>query len=155
MDALIGTTIDEKYRVLSLLGTGGLGTVYKAEQIELSRIVAIKVLHSTIVGDEEQMARFEQEARILSELEHPNIVRVYSVGTTANGLPYMSMEYVEGESLAARIVSSPALSAAEVIDIGIQICDATQSVHSRGIIHRDLKPQNILLLKGSNPSFVK
>ncbi len=155
MDALIGTTIDEKYRVLSLLGTGGLGSVYRAEQIDLSRVVAIKILHATIVHDEEQMARFEQEARILSELEHPNIVRVYSIGTTANGLPYMSMEYVEGETLAARIAASPSFSPAEVIDIGIQICEAVQSVHAKEIIHRDLKPQNILLVKDSNPILVK
>ncbi|MBX9689047.1 MAG: serine/threonine protein kinase [Candidatus Obscuribacterales bacterium] len=155
MESLIGSTIDDKYHVLSLLGSGGLGTVYKAEQKELSRNVALKVLHGSALSSEELQARFEQEARILAGLEHRNIVKVYSVGVIDSICPYMAMEFLDGRSLDQIIKEQHSLPWQRAVKIAIQVAEAADYAHEHGIIHRDLKAQNIMLLHKPEPDFVK
>lgn len=150
LDQLIGSKIDNKYLVVSRLGAGGLGTVYKAEQEDLGRTVAIKVMQLSALGDDELLARFQQEARVLADLEHANIVRVFSYGQLQDGSPYMAMEYLQGQTLDSLLKSQPDISWKRILRIFIQVCRAADFVHSCGIIHRDLKPQNIMILSSNS-----
>lgn len=152
----IGTLIDGKYRVLSVLGEGGLGTVFKAEQPELGRAVALKLLHAeTTISDDNKM-RFEQEAKILASCQHKNIVAVYSFGLTdTESQPYMAMEYLEGRTLSSVLASDSPLPWKRAAQIVIQVCNALQYAHEHGIIHRDLKPQNIMIQDRPEPDYVK
>lgn len=155
MDSIIDSIIDEKYRVISQLGIGGLGKVYKAEQLDLNRFAAIKVLHLSALQDNEHLLRFEREAKILATLQHPNIVQVYNVGHLEDGGPYMAMEFLEGKSLDRLIASEPDIAWRRVLNIIIQACDAVAFAHSHGVIHRDIKPQNIMIVQSPNPDTVK
>lgn len=138
-----------------MLGTGGLGSVYLAEQSDLSRKVAIKILHASALADSEYLERFEQEARILSALQHEHIVRVYSIGFLDSGSPYMVMEHLDGCTLDRLSGSTAPLAWRRAVGIIMQVCRAAAFAHARGIIHRDLKPQNIMLVKSPEPDFVK
>lgn len=154
MDSLVGSTIDGKFQVKARLGVGGLGAVYQADQIDLGRVVALKVLHGSVVDDSELTRRFLQEARILAELSHPNIVKVYSFGTTDDDLPYMAMELLEGRTLDF-FIRNRLLSWQEYVDVAIQICDAVEYAHRNGIVHRDIKPANVMVRNGSGKESVK
>ncbi len=154
-DFRVGSVIDEKYRVLALIGSGGLGTVYKAEHAELTRIVAVKVLRIDGLLSQDSRARFEREARILASFSHKNIVSVYSVGLIEDKQPYMAMEFLEGTSLGDELTKTGRIPWKRAINIVMQICAAAQYAHERGIIHRDLKPQNIMLLQAPEPDLVK
>lgn len=155
MDSLIGSLVDEKYRVLTLLGQGGTGSVYKAEQVDLSRLVAVKVLHKSVLADDEHLARFEQEAKILSALDHQNIIKVFSCGTFPSGVPYMVTEYLDGQGLDKIILAETRLHWRRAVSLFIQICKAVGFAHASGIVHRDLKPQNIMIMQQPDADTVK
>ena len=136
--------IDHKYRVIKLVGSGGMAHVYKAINMANRKTVAIKVLKEEYRNDKELLRRFEREARATLHLDHDNIVRAYGVGED-NGIPYIVLEYVEGQTLKNLIEESCRLSPSQAIGICCQILDALNAAHNQGIIHRDIKPQNIII----------
>jgi serine/threonine-protein kinase len=129
------------YEVLSLIGVGGMGEVYRARDTKLRRDVAIKVLPEEFSGDKERLARFEREAQALASLNHPNIAAIYGF-EQVEGLHYLVMELVPGETLAERLMKGP-LSVEEALSIARQMAEAVEAAHEKGIIHRDLKPANV------------
>ena len=133
------------YEIISAIGAGGMGEVYRAKDTRLNRNVAIKVLPSHLSANEQLKQRFEREAQAISSLSHPNICALYDVGTE-NGTDYLVMEYLEGETLAVRL-NRGALSAELLLRYGIQIAEALDKAHRQGIVHRDLKPANIMITK--------
>src|SRR5215813_13429116 len=132
-----------RYEISSQLGAGGMGEVYLAWDTQLDRNVALKVLPPDLVSNQERMRRFVQEAKVTSALSHANIAHLYEIGEACD-IRFIAMEYVEGQSLDARISGRP-LDPAEVVDICIQIADALEEAHTKGITHRDIKPSNIIL----------
>ena len=133
------------YEVVAPIGAGGMGEVFKAKDTRLDRVVAIKILPPAFAKDDKSRLRFEREAKTISQLNHANICGVYDVGHD-NGVDYLVLEYLEGESLADRIAKGP-LPIAQVLRYGIQIADALDRAHRAGIVHRDLKPGNIMITK--------
>lgn len=142
---LIGKTV-AGYKIVELLGTGGMGSVYKAIQISMEREVALKVLSRRLSKDETYVARFIREARAAGELNHPNIVRVYDVGHEGD-IYFFSMEYLEGESVYQRVVREGRMNVLDALDVALQVAMALGHAHSKGIIHRDVKPENIMIEK--------
>ena len=122
-----------------------MGEVYRARDTRLDRSVAIKILPVHLADDPEAKQRFEREARAISSLSHPNICHLYDVGSQ-EGMAYIVMELLEGETLAARLTKGP-LALDQVLKYGIEICDALDKAHRSGVVHRDLKPGNIMLTK--------
>jgi eukaryotic-like serine/threonine-protein kinase len=143
LDGFAGQTISH-YRVLSQLGSGGMGVVYEAEDIRLGRRVALKFLPDDLVRDQTALQRFEREARAASALNHPSICTIYEV-EEYDRQPVIVMELLEGQSLKERIRQGP-ITTDEVLDIGMQLSDALEAAHGKGIIHRDLKPANIFVV---------
>ena len=133
------------YEILSPLGAGGMGEVYRAKDSRLGRTVAIKVLPSHLSSNPDVRQRFEREARAVSSLNHPHICTLYDIGHQ-DGIDYLIMEYIEGETLSSRLQKGP-LATAEVLLYSIQITNALDKAHKQGIVHRDLKPGNIMLTK--------
>ena len=133
------------YEILAALGAGGMGEVYRARDTRLDRIVAIKVLPAALAADPEFRERFEREAKHISALNHPHICTLFDVGHQ-DGIEYLVMEFIEGETLAARLEKGP-LPLGESLTIGIEIASALDSAHRQGIVHRDLKPGNVMLTK--------
>jgi two-component system LytT family response regulator len=131
------------YKILSLLGKGGMGEVYLAEDKRLYRKVALKILLPEVAEDKDKLARFVQEARAASALSHPNAAHIYEIGE-ANGRHYLAMEYIEGETLEKRLQGEP-LPFAQIVAIGGQVADALDAAHARGIVHRDIKPANLMI----------
>ena len=131
------------YQILSRLGAGGMGEVYRARDAKLGRDVAIKVLPPAFTADRERLARFDREARLLASLNHPHIGAIYGV-EAIDGQPALILELIEGETLAARLKASR-LPIAEALAIARQIGEALEAAHERGIVHRDLKPANITI----------
>ena len=142
MDLTPGTKLGP-YEILSPLGAGGMGEVYRARDTRLERTVAIKLLPSLNCADPIAKQRFELEARAISSLNHPNICAVYDVGEQ-NGTPYLVMEYLEGETL-ARHLQKGALPMRDALTIAIALADALNVAHTNGIVHRDLKAANLFL----------
>src|SRR5215475_2005083 len=146
---MIGQTISH-YRILSKLGTGGMGEVYLAEDARLGRKLAIKILLEQFTQEGDRVRRFEQEARAASALNHPNIITIYEIGSVhseTDALHFIATEYVEGETLRSRLNalrSARKIEMTEAIEIAIQCCNALQAAHKSGIIHRDIKPENIM-----------
>jgi len=132
-----------KYRIVDQLGAGGMGEVYRAEDSELQRHVALKVLPVELSADPQALARFKREARALASLDHPNIVSIHSV-EEADGIRFLTMQLVTGEPL-SQVISRGGLSVEQILDIAIPLTDALAAAHERGIIHRDLKPANIMV----------
>ena len=152
--SLIGTTLGN-YRVVGLLGQGGMGSVYLAEHTLIGRKVAVKVLDPQIADQPEVVSRFFVEARAVNEIRHPNIVEVTDLGTHG-GRPFIVMEHLPGETLEARLARVGRLSAEETVRIGRQVASALGAAHDRGMVHRDLKPANIMLRDHEDyPDFVK
>jgi serine/threonine protein kinase/Tfp pilus assembly protein PilF len=131
------------YRVLSLIGAGGMGEVYLAEDTRLGRKVALKILPKESTQNEERVRRFEQEARAASALNHPNIVTIYEVGQV-DGRHFIATEYIEGQTLRGR-VSGGQMELREAVDIGTQMASALEAAHEAGIVHRDIKPENVMV----------
>ena len=141
-----GSRLDQ-YELLAVLGTGGMGEVYKARDLRLDRLVAVKVITSARNLDAESRDRFDREARSLAALSHPNICQIFQYGD-ADGAPYLVMEYLEGETLAQRLRARGTLTLDEVLRHGDQLASALEVAHRAGIVHRDLKPDNIMLTPG-------
>lgn len=146
-DRSIADNLGDRYEVLSLLGKGGMGAVYKVRDKELNKIFAVKVLNQNLVEDKGSMKRFEQEAKAASGLTHANMAAVYDFGMGKRGCPYLIMDYLEGTSLADTIKAEGYLDAPRAIDVFIQALEAVVHAHMKGVIHRDIKPSNIILEK--------
>jgi serine/threonine-protein kinase len=142
---LVGSVIAERYHVLKLLGTGGMGRVYLAEHLKMGRRCAVKVLHPAFVKDAEALGRFNREAANASRINHPNVAAIYDFGETDDGLAYLAMEYVEGEALTEVFKTTGAFTPWRACDVTRQAAEGLHAAHALGIVHRDLKPDNIML----------
>ena len=138
-----GYVLAERYEVISLLGEGGMGAVYKAKDISLNRVIALKTIRREYSGNQAILERFKQELILSTQVTHKNVVRIYDLGE-AEGIKFITMEYIEGEDLRTLIHQRAKLPPEEVVDIVAQICRALDAAHSVGVIHRDLKPQNVM-----------
>lgn len=155
-EGLVGHTLADRYQVLSLLGDGGMGSVYLAEHVTLRKKVAIKVLHQELCRDQTQVDRFLQEARAASMIGHENIVDIVDFGPVPGGSVFFAMEHLDGEDLADLLRRENRLSWARAKGLIVQILRALAAAHSKGIIHRDLKPANCFLIKKADGrDFVK
>ena len=144
-DPLIGRTLPGGYVILDLVGIGGMGRVYRAEQTTLGRTVAVKIIHPHLVGEENAAARFITEARAASRLNHPNSVGVIDFGKTQDGQLYLVMEFLRGRDLARIAYEEGPLPFRRIIGVMKQVLAALAEAHHLEIIHRDLKPENIIL----------
>jgi serine/threonine-protein kinase len=141
---LNNTVFNERYRVIEKIGGGGMADVYKAEDLVLGRIVALKILHKQFASDEGFLERFRREARAAAKLNHPNIVSIFDVGEE-NGIHFIVMEYVKGMTLKKVIQKDAPMSTEKVVHVAMQIAKAMEFAHMHEIIHRDIKPQNVIL----------
>ncbi len=139
-----GSIIAERYRVVALLGKGGMGEVYRAEDLRLSQVLAMKFLPAALSQDASALARFHSEVRVARQVSHPNVCRMFDIGDT-EGLPFLTMEYVDGEDLSSLLRRIGRLPQDKAIEIARQICAGLAAAHERGVVHRDLKPANIML----------
>src|SRR6516165_12013463 len=142
MALTIGTQLGS-HEIVSVLGKGGMGEVYRARDLKLKREVAIKILPHEFSRDADRVSRFQREAEVLASLNHPNIAGIHELAE-ANGSRFLVLELVEGETLADRIARGP-IPVEETLTIAKQICEALEAAHEKGIIHRDLKPANVKL----------
>ncbi len=153
---ILGMIVEGRYKVVELIGEGGMGKVYLAEHVDIGKRVALKVLHPSYSHMPDLVERFRREARAASKIGHPNIVDVTDSGTTADGSAYFVMEYLEGVELGSVIEREGALDLSRALRIAAQICRALAAAHAAGIIHRDLKPENVYLtIRDGNADFVK
>ncbi len=149
-DPLVGTILAGKYQIESLLGAGAMGAVYLGQHLALGRRDAIKVLLTDVARDRDAMARFDRGVKNVSAIGHPNVCTVYDFGQTADGLQYVAMELIVGESLAALIDREGPLPTSRVIGIVSQIAAGLHAAHNAGVVHRDLKPANIMLARDAD-----
>ena len=149
---LLGSIVAERYHILKKLGEGGMGTVYLAEHVKMGRKAALKVMNPGMNSDADAIARFNREAANASRLNHPNVCGIYDFGETADGLIYLAMEFIEGESLTSLIEKNGYLAAPRAASIIHQAADALAVAHDYGIVHRDLKPDNIMIARGRDGS---
>ncbi len=147
-----GSLFQGKYEILSTLGTGGMGIVYKARDLSLNRLVAIKMLPESHTGDDQSLLRFQQEARAVGALNHAGIVSIHEFAVSDNNRPYIVMDYIEGSTLSSLLSTAGHLSIDECLEVVLKVADALTYAHGKGVIHRDLKPANIMLLKEGNQS---
>ena len=137
--------LDGQFQILQKIGSGGMGSVYKAAQPAMNRMVAVKILHPKLTNRKDLVSRFRREARAMSHLTHPNTVKVFLYGDLEDGSLYIVMEYLEGRNLNQMVRKEGPLAIERAIPVLIQVCGALQEAHLQGIIHRDLKPENIFL----------
>lgn len=150
----VGEIFQNRYKILSELGAGGMGTVYKAEQIDAGRFVALKLLRNEEMS-QESLDRFYREFKLLSKLSHPNIMTIYGLALDDDNIPYAVCEFIEGESLRLVLNRDGAMPWQRVAKIVVQIASAMQYAHSEHIIHRDLKPDNVMVLQTPEPDTIK
>ncbi len=144
-DRFVGTTLPAGYHIIDLVGVGGMGRVYRAEQSVLGRTVAVKIIHPHLLSEENAAIRFLTEARAASQLNHPNSISVYDFGRTDNGEPYLVMEFLVGKDLGLVAHEEAPLPLSRIVDVLRQVLAALGEAHDLGIVHRDLKPENIVL----------
>jgi eukaryotic-like serine/threonine-protein kinase len=146
LDPLLGRELDGRYQIVQKLGQGGMGAVYRGQQLGLGREVAIKVVSAHLVAETEVVKRFLREAKLASRLSHPNAVAVLDFNQSEDGLFYLVMELVSGNTLDKVLETDKIMKPERIVRIGAQICDALEGAHALSIVHRDLKPSNIMLL---------
>src|SRR5271166_5913896 len=139
-----GTTLADRYRIVSPLGKGGMGEVYRAEDLKLGQTVALKFLPRSVAQTEEALDRFTREVRLARQVSHPNVCRVFDIGE-ADGRTFLTMEYVDGEDLASLLRRIGRLPADKGLEIARQLCAGLAAAHEHGVVHRDLKPANAML----------
>jgi predicted Ser/Thr protein kinase len=152
---LLGTVIADRYHIVKKLGEGGMGAVYLGEHVKMGRKSAIKVMAASMTADPDAIARFNREAANAARINHPNVCAIYDFGETADGLIFLAMEFIEGETLGTVIEREGTLPAARAAAILQQAAEALQAAHELGIVHRDLKPDNIMLTRGRGGELVK
>ena len=144
-DPYVGRDLANQFRILEKIGSGGMGAVYKAEQPDMRRFVAVKILHPRYLSRADLVSRFRREARAMSHLSHPNTAKVFLYGQLEDGACYFVMEYLAGRNLAQTVRAEGPMAPERAIPIMVQVCSALQEAHTQGIVHRDLKPENIFL----------
>ncbi|MCB9592511.1 MAG: serine/threonine protein kinase [Sandaracinaceae bacterium] len=144
----------DRYRLERMLGQGAMGKVFRAYDTVTDRPVAVKVLHRELAKKEQVLARFRRESRILRELGHPGIVRVYDSGMAPDGMDYLVMELLEGRTLKQRLQADGPMTPEELLPILVRVCDALGAVHLQGVVHRDLKPENLFLTEDGDTKVV-
>jgi eukaryotic-like serine/threonine-protein kinase len=153
---MIGKLLADRFEILDRIGEGGMGVVYRARQVSVDRVVAIKVLNAQVAQDPQWVHRFINEAKACSKLQHPNTVRLIDFGQTRDGLLFMAMEFLDGMSLRTAIDRGGRMAPARVVKIIMQCCQSLAEAHGLGIIHRDIKPDNLYLVTlAGQPDFVK
>jgi serine/threonine-protein kinase len=145
-DPLLGQTLADKYRIEELINEGGMGAVYRGTHILMDKTVAVKVLHPALAADDKIVARFSREARAASRISHPHALSVTDFGESDNGVVFLVMEYLKGETLKEVIHNEGPMPLPRVVEIIRQICGALEAAHTEGVVHRDLKSDNIMLL---------
>src|ERR1700759_829023 len=143
---IAGTLLGGRYRIIGLLGRGGMGEVYRATDMMLGQSVALKFLPVEAAHNPRLLERFHGEVRVARQVSHPNVCRVYDIGED-DGVPFISMEYVDGEDLASLLLLIGRLPADKAVETARKLCAGLAAAHDRGVIHRDLKPQNIMMNK--------
>src|SRR3954452_5526923 len=143
---LPGTLLGGRYRIIAILGRGGMGEVYRATDLTLGQSVALKFLPEEASRNQRLLERFHGEVRVARLVSHPNVCRVYDIGEI-EGMPFISMEYVDGEDLASLLLRIGRLPADKAVETSRKLCAGLTAAHDRGVIHRDLKPQNIMINK--------
>lgn len=146
-DPYLGKEVAGQFRIVEKIGKGGMGAVYKAEQPDMNRYVAIKILHSRYLSRSDLVSRFRREARAMSQLSHPNTARVFLYGQLDDGACYFVMEHLVGQNLSQIVRAEGAMNPKRAIRIMTQVCSALEEAHQAGIIHRDLKPENIFVTR--------
>ena len=141
--ALLPGVVLGSYRVTSCLGKGGMGEVYRAEDVKLGRDVALKLLPEALANDKERLARFEREARVLASLSHPNIGAIFGIEKFDGGATFLVLELAEGRTLRQRLAEG--LRLRQTLEIFHQIAQALEVAHEKGVVHRDLKPENVMI----------
>jgi len=153
----VGSVIDGTYTILSFVGQGGMGFVYKVEHLMMTKVMALKILRSEQIS-ESVWKRFRTEAQAIARLDHPNVVRIYDMSQTKDGMPFYTMDFLVGKSLAEYLDQNDLLPVADSLPIFRQVCSGLAYAHDRGIVHRDIKPGNIMLIeeaKANLPPLVK
>src|SRR5262249_30834244 len=141
---VVGETVAERYALEELVGTGGMSSVYRAQDTLLERNVALKILHDQYTTDDEFVERFKREARAVAQLSHPNIVTVIDRGEDGS-MQFIVFEYIDGENLKELVVRKGRLSLRDALEVALQIARGLAFAHEHGVVHRDVKPQNVLL----------
>ena len=156
VDPLIGKVLGEAYQIVRLVGEGGMGRVYEARHLRLKeRRFAIKVLHPDLARDPEIVARFQREAESASAIGHPNVIDVYDVHKTHDGVPYIVGEFLEGQEFGGQIEKNGRVDVPTAVHVARQVCRALSAAHKRGIVHRDMKPENVFLVEHDGVVTVK